>query len=187
MKLYTIDQTYYGEYKSMNSKFIGILLPFENKSFLNQIINNLKKEHSKANHICYAYRVGIENEEVRANDDGEPSGSAGKPILNQLYSYGLQNCILCVVRYFGGTKLGVPGLIEAYKEASIDCLNKIEKIELVQKESIQLHLDPGQYFELIKILKMNKIDICDSSYLDNQYSLKVSIKTIEKYLIEDYI
>lgn len=175
------------EYKSFNSKFLGILKPFSDKTTLKYELENLRKEHPKANHICYAYRIGYRNEEVRANDDGEPSGSAGNPILNQLYSFGVQNCILFVIRYFGGTKLGIPGLIEAYKETAFQCLNIAELVEDVETENIELILEDKDYYSIIKLLKTNDITICESIYIDGKYRLNIAIPYHLKTLITSYL
>ncbi|MES2627810.1 MAG: YigZ family protein [Bacteroidota bacterium] len=120
-----------GVYKEKGSKFIGLLYPLESETEVKKLIEPLRKAHPGACHFCYAYRLGFAGEQYRANDDGEPAGTAGKPILNQLLSAELTNVLLVVVRYFGGTKLGVSGLITAYKEAAIEAVNTA-KIELKQ-------------------------------------------------------
>ena len=177
----TISKPYHGEYKSSQSRFIGYLYPTKSLSEFKEQLAQLKKDHPKATHICYAYRLGFQNEDVRANDDGEPSGTAGKPILNQLYSYQLQNVSLFVVRYYGGTKLGVSGLIEAYKEAAKLCIEQAEFIEKEEEVEYDIALDPVKYYEVIKQLKYNKINILGSSIELGQYQLKllVSISKID--------
>ena len=102
-------------YKDKVSKFLGFARHVENPEAAMAFFETLKKEHHGANHCCYAYRLGIDGQEFRANDDGEPAHSAGTPILGQIQSFGLTNTAVAVVRYFGGTKLGVGGLIKAYK------------------------------------------------------------------------
>jgi uncharacterized YigZ family protein len=180
MIIKTIDQAYSGEFKNNHSRFIGHLYPTRTLSEFKECLTQLKKEHPKASHICYAYRLGFENEEVRANDDGEPSGTAGKPILNTLYSYKIQNVSLFVVRYYGGTKLGVPGLIEAYKEASILCLNHAKIFEKEEEVALELNLESEKYFEVIKNLKNNNITITSSSYKEDKYCLKVHVPVSKK-------
>lgn len=175
MIIKTINKTYQGEYKSSQSRFIGYLIPTKTISEFKESLTQLKKDHPKATHICFAYRIGFQNEEVRANDDGEPSGTAGKPILNQLYSYQLQNVSLFVIRYYGGTKLGVSGLIEAYKESAILCLDQAEIIEVEEEKEMELTLDPKKYYEIIKLLKYNNISIVCSSYNEDKYLVKISI------------
>lgn len=184
MSIKTIESISTGEYKSFNSKFIGYIYPFEDKKGLHEILAQLKKEHPKACHICYAYRVGFENEETRANDDGEPSGTAGKPILNQLLSFEVQNCLLAVVRYFGGTKLGVPGLIEAYKEAAKAALisaNIIIKEEMISKT---IKFGFQEYHTIITMLKKDNAIIKQERFEENNYVLEI---LIQKNLIEKYI
>lgn len=117
--------------KEKGSKFIGYLFPVENDDEVQKALSEIKAVHPKATHHCYAYRLGLEGENYRANDDGEPSGSAGLPIYNQLLSTEITNVLLVVVRYYGGTKLGVSGLVKAYKESAILTL---EECEIVTKE-----------------------------------------------------
>lgn len=99
-------------------------MPIDSEEEAKQQLDQLWKEHPKARHICYAFRIGANSPLERSNDDGEPSGSAGRPILNQIYSAGVSNVLVAVVRYFGGTLLGVPGLIQAYKGAAAEALAK---------------------------------------------------------------
>jgi uncharacterized YigZ family protein len=118
-------------FKEKASKFIAFIYPLQQFSDIKMYLDALKLKHPKSNHHCYAYRYGIKGEQYRANDDGEPSGSAGLPIYNQLLGHELTNVLLVVVRYFGGTKLGVSGLIKAYKEAAIMA---IDASEIVQED-----------------------------------------------------
>ena len=104
--------------KEKGSKFIGVAFPVNKEKELKTALDNLREEHPKSTHHCYAFRLGINGENYRANDDGEPSGSAGLPIYNQLLANDLTNILLIVVRYYGGTKLGVSGLVKAYKESA---------------------------------------------------------------------
>lgn len=171
----TVKSESKGEYKSLNSKFIGILMPFEDKSKLKSIIDNLSKEHPKACHICYAYRIGYQVIEERANDDGEPSGTAGKPILNSLLSNQLSNVLLLVVRYYGGTKLGVPGLIEAYKEAAISAINAANIIIEEEMKLIELTVNQKEYFVLMKKLKRDQVEIKETEFLDSNYKLVLKL------------
>ncbi len=111
-----------GLYKEKGSKFISLAYPVETEDEIKEILAELKKKYYDARHQCYAWVLGTDQSMFRANDDGEPSGSAGKPILNQIYSYELTNTLIVVIRYFGGTKLGVGGLANAYKVAARDAL-----------------------------------------------------------------
>jgi len=114
----TIESPAEGFFKDRGSKFYAFAFPIHSETDPKPLLAALREQHPKAAHHCYAYRLGLDRNQYRANDDGEPSGSAGRPILNTLYSRDLTNVLLVVVRYFGGTLLGVPGLIHAYKTAS---------------------------------------------------------------------
>ncbi|MHA6728025.1 IMPACT family protein [Chryseobacterium sp. A301] len=114
--------------KEKGSKFIGFLYPISTEEEFQKALIDIKAAHPKATHHCYAFRLGLEGENYRANDDGEPSGSAGLPIYNQLLSNELTNVLLVVVRYYGGTKLGVSGLVKAYKESAILTLEECKII-----------------------------------------------------------
>jgi uncharacterized YigZ family protein len=114
----TIEKPSFAEYKDRGSKFIAYAFPVSSAEEFKQRLNDIKKEHPKATHHCFAYRIGADGNTFRVSDDGEPSGSAGRPILGQIDSKQLTNTLVIVVRYFGGTLLGVPGLINAYKSAT---------------------------------------------------------------------
>jgi uncharacterized YigZ family protein len=113
-----------GEFKDRGSKFIAYAYPVYHEETIKAHVKALKKEHAKAVHHCYAWRLGLDKNRLRTADDGEPNNSAGRPILGQIDSLGLTNILVVVVRYFGGTLLGVPGLINAYKSATLDALEK---------------------------------------------------------------
>lgn len=132
---YTIEKPSVAEYKDRGSKFLAYAFPIVAVDDFKKRLKELKEEHPKAAHHCFAYRIGTDGTNFRANDDGEPSGSAGKPILNQIDSKNLTNTAVVVVRYFGGTLLGVPGLINAYKTATSFALQLtpiVQKPVLVQ-------------------------------------------------------
>ena len=136
---YTIEQPSFAEFKDRGSKFLAFAYPIKSASDFKQLLQNLKKEHPKAVHHCFAYRLGFTGDEFRSSDDGEPSGSAGKPILGQIDSKKLCNVAVIVVRYFGGSLLGVPGLINAYKTASVLAL---QMVPIIQKPiTIQLKIE----------------------------------------------
>ena len=118
----TIEGTSTGIYREKGSKFIAIARPVCTEDEIKSIVEDLRKEYYDARHHCYAYILGAKGEKWRVNDDGEPSGTAGKPIHGQLLSFNVTNVLVVVVRYFGGTKLGVSGLINAYKSATQDAL-----------------------------------------------------------------
>lgn len=123
-------------------------------------------EHPKARHICYAYRLGFTIRETRSHDDGEPAGSAGKPIQNTLFSANLHFILVAVVRYFWGTLLGVPGLIHAYKEASADALKQAEIVTIIPEINQQIIFNYEQLNEFMKIIKKQPIKIV-STKIDN--------------------
>ena len=118
----SISSSSEGLFKDNGSRFIALAYPVEDEEQVRGIVAALKKEYHDARHHCYAYRIGAAGETWRANDDGEPSGSAGRPILGQIDSAGLSDILVVVVRYFGGIKLGIPGLIRAYKTSTADAL-----------------------------------------------------------------
>lgn len=133
----TIDKQGYAEFKDRGSRFLAYAFPMNTPDAFKQQLQQLKKEHPKAVHHCFAYRIGLDGNLFRVSDDGEPSGSAGKPILGQIDSKELTDVGVIVVRYFGGTLLGVPGLINAYKSSAAMAL---QMIPVVQK-SIEIHYD----------------------------------------------
>ena len=137
-RFYTLSAPTTGEYKEKGSKFLAFAFPVSNEDEIKEALASLRKEYFDARHHCYAYITGLNDQSYRANDDGEPNHSAGDPILGQIRSYELTNCLVVVVRYFGGTKLGVAGLVNAYRTAAADALDKIEKKELLVTKQISL-------------------------------------------------
>src|SRR3954466_15552915 len=128
-KYTTIAEPGTGDFRDRGSKFLAYAYPVFTPQDIKDRLNALKKEHPKATHHCYAWRLGTDGTQYRANDDGEPSGSAGKPILGQIDSTELTNVLVVVVRYFGGSLLGVPGLINAYKTATAQSLENLPRTE----------------------------------------------------------
>jgi len=155
----TVKQSAQGQYKDKGSKFIGYIFPIQSAEDVKEILTKLKTDHSKARHFCWALRLSTDRSVYRVNDDGEPSGTAGKPILNTLLSANLTQVFVVVVRYFGGTLLGVPDLIHAYKQASLEAISAAETIEKTIHDSYQILLPYVQLNELIKILKDENITI----------------------------
>jgi len=132
----TIFESSIGEFKDRGSKFIAYAYPVYTEKDWQKHLEEVKKLHFKARHHCYAYRLGLDGNQFRANDDGEPSGTAGRPILGQIDSFGLTNVFVVVVRYFGGTKLGTSGLINAYRESTATAFRNAQIIEkTVEKQS----------------------------------------------------
>lgn len=141
------------EFKDRGSKFLAYAYPVSSAEDVKAKLQLLKKEHPKAVHHCYAYRIGTDGLQYRANDDGEPSGSAGKPILGQIDSAGITNVLVVVVRYFGGTLLGVPGLINAYKTATQDALQQAVLIEKWIEQRVEIQFDYPVMGEVMYLLR----------------------------------
>lgn len=152
-KYNTIANTPNSEFKDRGSKFLGYAYTVENTDEVKEHLKALKKEHPKAVHHCYAYRIGTEGNLYRANDDGEPSGSAGRPILGQIDSAELTNVLVVVVRYFGGSLLGVPGLINAYKTATTDALSQAEVVEKWIEVKVEIIFNYPEMGDVMHILK----------------------------------
>lgn len=162
----TIAKPAEGLYKDKGSKFISWAYPVKDLEEIKSNLTSLKEAHPKARHICYAYRLGFTPEEARSNDDGEPAGSAGKPILNTILSYQVHYILVAVVRYFGGTLLGVPGLIHAYKEGAIDALTQAEIYEKEPMSLRSIEFSYTQMNEVMKICKKHPIQIVNQ-VIDN--------------------
>lgn len=139
-------------FKDRGSKFSGFAYPVENTDEIKEILLRLKKAYYDANHHCYAWRIGYNGELLRTNDDGEPSGSAGKPILQQIVSRELTNVLVVVVRYFGGILLGTGGLINAYRTAASEALDHSGIIEIFVEEKLEIVFDYVNTNEIMKIL-----------------------------------
>ena len=137
----TIDKPSVAEFKDRGSKFLAFAFPIKSTDDFKRRLKELKEEHPKAAHHCFAYRVDMDGNNFRSSDDGEPSGSAGKPILGQIDSKGLTNTAIIVVRYFGGTLLGVPGLINAYKTSASLALQLTAIIQKPVLVNYELHFD----------------------------------------------
>jgi uncharacterized YigZ family protein len=152
-KYTTIDKPSTGDFRDRGSKFLSFAFPVSDVNAVKEKIQALKKEHPKAAHHCYAYRIGTDGTQFRANDDGEPSGSAGKPILGQIDSMELSNVLVVVVRYFGGTLLGVPGLINAYKTATAQALESAPKTEKWIEDLFEINFDYPAMGEVLYLLK----------------------------------
>jgi uncharacterized YigZ family protein len=149
----TIEQSAMAEFKDRGSKFIAYSYPVNSIEQAKKFLAALKKEHPKAVHHCLAYRIGVDGSTFRVSDDGEPSGSAGRPILGQIDSKQLTNILVVVVRYFGGTLLGVPGLINAYRTATSLALQLSPMIQKPIEIAYTLHFDYQQMNEVMMIVK----------------------------------
>jgi uncharacterized YigZ family protein len=159
---FTIEQTSTAEYKDRGSKFLAFVFPMSESDEIKKVLMEVKKNHPKAVHHCFAYRLGIDGNQFRVNDDGEPSGSAGKPILGQIDSKKLTNLGIIVTRYFGGTLLGVPGLINAYRTAAALCLQTIPIVQKPVLVKYQLEFDYNAQNEVMQIIKQCQCQIIKS-------------------------
>jgi uncharacterized YigZ family protein len=170
--------------KEKGSKFIGFAYPVNSESDIKDSLNHLKSIHPKATHHCYAYRLGINGENYRANDDGEPSGSAGLPIYNQLLAHQITNVLVVVIRYYGGTKLGVGGLVKAYKESAKYTLEQAEIITKELESKIELKFKFSQQNQIFTLLNKYDAKILD---FDAQEIciIQANIKTSKKESISD--
>lgn len=142
--------------KEKGSKFIGFAFPVNNEAEIKAALEKVRTEHPKATHHCYAFRLGIDGDNYRANDDGEPSGSAGLPIYNQLLANELTHILLIVVRYYGGTKLGVSGLVKTYKESAKLTLEESEIITKDLESEVEIEFDFNKQNQIFTLL--NKFD-----------------------------
>ena len=153
-----------GLFKDNGSRFIAWAYPVETEEEVKEIVAGLKKEYHDARHHCYAYRLGWLGDRFRANDDGEPSGSAGRPILGQIDAAGLSDVLVVVVRYFGGIKLGIPGLIRAYKSSTADALSQAEVVEKIAGKSFRLRFGYLAMNPVMKVLKDMDIPSKDQEF-----------------------
>jgi len=171
----TITTSTEGIYKEKGSRFLSFAIPVTTADEVREIVKNFRKEYYDARHVCYAYMLGSERKDFRANDDGEPSGTAGRPILGQINSRELTNVLIIVVRYFGGILLGTGGLVVAYKEATADALNQAEIVEKTIDETITIHFDYVLMNDVMRIVKDTNAQILHQDY-DNQCSMQLSIR-----------
>ena len=162
--------------KEKGSKFIGFAFPVDDEEDLKKSLQKIREEHPKATHHCYAFRLGMKGENYRANDDGEPSGSAGLPIYNQLLAHDITNVLVIVVRYYGGTKLGVSGLVKTYKESAKITLEEAEIITKELESEIEISFNFSQQNQIFTLL--NKFDGRILDFLsDEKCLITAKIKT----------
>ncbi len=180
----TIEQPAEALFKDKGSKFIGLAYPVQNEQQVKEILQGLKKEHHTANHHCYAYRLGADKLTFRANDDGEPSNTAGKPILGQIQSNDLTDILIVVVRYFGGTLLGVSGLIHAYKTTAAEVIKATAIIEKQILFSYTVHFPFEQLNDVMKILKQSDSKITAQEF-DNSCSISFNIRKANSEACEE--
>ena len=179
-----------GLYKEKGSKFIGYAVPCRTEEEAKLHLNEWKKMHHQARHLCYAYRFGVGNYNTRANDDGEPNNSAGAPILGQIQSFELTNVLIGVIRYFGGTKLGVGGLIHAYRAAAKEAIEAGNLIQKELEETVQITFNYPQLPAIMSLIKTTNAKVLVQDFqldcnleicipLDQSEKLKVLLQEIE--------
>ena len=160
----TIKSISNGIYKEKGSRFVAVAYPVSTQEEVKIIVEKTRKEHHEARHHCYAHMIGFDRLTWRANDDGEPSGTGGKPILGQINSAGLTNILIVVSRYFGGTLLGVSGLINAYRLAAADAIKNSIILEKTLREVHEIRFSYSSMNDVMKILKEENVDQSDQSF-----------------------
>ena len=171
----TIITTSEGVFRDKGSKFIGYAFPINSETDVKPIIAKLKAENTKARHFCWALRLTPDRNIFKLNDDGEPSGTAGRPILNTLLSSDVTNILVVVVRYFGGTLLGVPGLINAYKTATVEALNSNEIITKTVNDVYEIKFDYLAMNQVMRIVKEEELQILHQNF-DTNCSLTFEVR-----------
>lgn len=174
----TISKPSEGIFRDKGSKFIAYAYPFRKEEDLKELLLTLKKEHPKARHHCYAWRISTDRSVFRINDDGEPSGTAGRPILNTLLSKDITNILVIVVRYFGGTLLGVPGLINAYKQATEEAIINSNVITETVQDIYTLSFDYLQMNEVMKVIKEENLSP-ENQLFDLKCELEIAVRKSE--------
>lgn len=172
-----------GIFRDRGSKFLAFAYPVSSDSEIKPIVAHLKAEHPKANHHCWALRLGIDRSVFKVNDDGEPSGTAGRPILNTLLSKNITNVLVVVVRYFGGTLLGVPGLINAYKLATEAALGEAQLVDKTVNDIYTLTFDYLQMNDVMRIIKEEQLQVMEQrSELNCQIRFSVRKMQVEQVM-----
>ena len=171
----TIEQSAEGIFKDKGSKFIAFAYPILSEAEVKPILTVLRSEHTKANHFCYAYRLSPDRNVYRVNDDGEPSGTAGRPILNTLLSADVTNILIVVVRYFGGTLLGVPGLINAYKSAAAESLQNAQILEKTVNDRYEIRFEYLVMNDVMRLVKDEQLTIIEQQF-DNDCLLIFEVR-----------
>lgn len=181
---FTIKQPAEGILRDRGSKFLAYAFPVRSEAEVKACLLSVKKEHPSATHHCYAWRLGADKAAYRANDDGEPSNSAGKPILSQIQAKDLTNVLIVVVRYFGGTLLGVNGLINAYKSAAEEALNQSEIEEQFIFFEYRIEFDFDAMSPVMRILKEFETKMVSNSY-DEKNAIVFQVKKQHSEKLEE--
>ena len=179
----TLKSPIQAEFKDKGSRFLAFAYPVQTAEQVKKYVDDLRQEHHKARHWCYAYRFGVDGNQFRANDDGEPSGSAGRPILGQIDSFELTDVLVVVVRYFGGTLLGVPGLIHAYKTSTQMALENAQIIEKNIEKTVRIRCKYPYLNEAIRIAKNYQAEIIEQDLqLDCRLTVRIPLANAEACL-----
>jgi uncharacterized YigZ family protein len=171
----TISKIAEGTYTEKRSKFLAFAIPVRTLDEVKEHLKFYEKKYFDARHVCYAYMLGAERSDYRANDNGEPSGTAGRPILGQINSYGLTDVLIVVVRYFGGIKLGTSGLIVAYKAATQEALNAADIIEKTVDEDVSFSFEYPFLNDVMRIVKEESPEIVSQDF-DNDCQMTLRIR-----------
>jgi len=185
-----------GIFKDNGSRFLAFAYPVDTEEEVKAIVDSLKKEYHDARHHCYAYRLGCSGERFRANDDGEPSSSAGRPILGQIDSAGLSDTLVVVVRYFGGIKLGIPGLIRAYKTSTAEALASAGSCEKISSSIYRIGFAYLNMNDVMKVVKDMSLPVLSQDFsqdcsltvkvrLSSEASFKERLSNISSCVLEE--
>lgn len=192
----TVEHVAEGIYKEKGSRFISFIYPVKTENEIKDILAGVRLKYFDARHHCYAYCLGVKREVFRMNDDGEPSSTAGRPILGQIVSHDLSNVLVVVIRYFGGIKLGVSGLIQAYKEAAADAIRNADIVVRTENVIVRVSFSYAVMNDVMKVLKGMELEVVDRDFeinctmvlsirrKDCMY-LKERLMKIESVVLED--
>ncbi len=180
----TLASTSEGQYKEKGSRFISIAEPFSDTGSVKELLDQIRKKYHDARHHCYAYALGPGGAEFRYNDDGEPSGTAGKPIYGQIQSFGLTNVLIVVVRYFGGVKLGTGGLIQAYRAAARDAIENGTIVEKTWNVRIRIRFGYERLNDLMKLIKDENAMVISQDF-QMESTLVIEIRKSKLELMEN--
>ena len=173
-------------FKEKKSKFFGYVFPITTKDEVKPIIEGLRKKHHTANHVCYAWQLGVSKISYRANDDGEPNNSAGMPIYGQIQSFELTNVLVAVARIFGGTKLGVGGLISSYRKAAQMALEESKIIEKTIRADIEVTFGYPDMDKVMRIIKQNQLEIVSQKLEMDCHIIVSAAKSKAKQIIDNF-
>jgi len=178
----TITEPVQGSFRDKGSKFLAFGIPVNSEQEVKQHLEAIRKQYYDATHHCYAYVLGFDKSAFRVNDDGEPSGTAGRPIYGQILSNDLTNILIVVVRYYGGTNLGVPGLIHAYKTAAAEALNKALIVTKIVKELYQIEYPYEAMNDVMKIIKDEILEV-----INNEFGMKCVIRLAIRHSVSERV